>query len=68
MSPRAKRQGTLLVIAFMAIFFGLLVYSNLKLRQQNEGSLSFLAAILNAYPVFMPFNVFDLVILDYLVL
>ncbi len=67
MIPRAKRQGTLLIIPFMAIFFGLLVYSNLRLRKQNGGNLSFLAAFLNAYAVFMTFNLFDLVVLDYLV-
>ncbi|CAA9216818.1 MAG: hypothetical protein AVDCRST_MAG93-269 [uncultured Chloroflexia bacterium] len=67
MSPRAKRQGTLLIIPFMAIFFGVLVYSNLRLRKQNGGNLSFLAAFLNAYAVFMTFNLFDLVVLDYLV-
>ncbi|HSH80746.1 MAG TPA: hypothetical protein VLA19_19635, partial [Herpetosiphonaceae bacterium] len=67
MSPRARRQGTLLIIPFMAIFFGLLVYSNLKLRKQNGGNLSFLAAFLNAYVVFMTFNLFDLVVLNYLI-
>ncbi len=59
MSPRARRQGSLLGVPFMAIFFGLLVYSNLKLRKQNGGNLSFLAAFLNAYVVFMTFNLFD---------
>ena len=67
MSPQAKLQGMLVCIPFMAIFFGLLVYSNLKLRKQNGGNLSFLAALLNAYGVFMTFNLFDLLVLGYLV-
>ena len=66
-SEREARQAKLLGLPFAIIFFGVLVYSSRKLRRENGGRLSFLAALVHAYSVFMLFNLFDLVVIDYLV-
>ncbi len=39
-----------------------------QIEKQHQGNLSFLAAFLNAYAIFTFFNLFDLLVLDYLVM
>jgi len=45
---------------------GGVIFSNLKLKQENGGKLSFTAAFLNTYLLFLSFWLFDLTILDWL--
>src|SRR3712207_7930990 len=52
---------------FVAVL-GILISSNLKLKRQNHGELSFISAFLNTYSVFMVFNLFDLLVIDYLIM
>ncbi len=68
MSPRAKRQRLLVALPFLAILVGGPVDSNLALMREHGGHLPFLAAFLNAYAIATVFNVFDLLVLDYLIL
>jgi hypothetical protein len=66
MSQKAKRQRPFVAIPLVLLLLGMLVYSNLKLKRQNKGKLAFLAAFLNAYGVSAFFNLFDLLVVDYL--
>lgn len=68
MSDRDKRARLVVSVLFLASFVVGIVRSNLRLRVRNGGRLSFLAAFINAYAVFVFCNAFDLVALDYLVL
>jgi hypothetical protein len=68
MSEKAKRQRRFVAFPLLLLVFGMPIYSNLKLKKQNQGNLSFLAAFLNAYAVSAFFNLFDLLVLDYLVM
>ncbi len=67
MSQRAKRQRRFVAFPLLLLVFGMPIYSNLKLKRQNRGNLSFFPAFLNAYAVSAFFNLFDLLVLDYLV-
>jgi len=66
MSQRAKKQRPFVAVPLLLLVLGMPIYSNLKLKQQNKGKLSFLPAFLNAYAVSVFFNLFDLLVLDYL--
>lgn len=66
MSRRAKRQRRIVGLALFLLLFGVPTYSNLQLKRQNQGTLTFLAAWLNAYTIFVMFNLFDLLVIDYL--
>jgi hypothetical protein len=66
-SEKARRQRAVVSLPVFASFLGILVRSNLKLKKENGGRLSFAAAFLNAYALFAMFNLFDLVVIDYLV-
>ncbi len=66
MNQRAKRQRPFVAIPLVLLVLGMPIYSNLKLKRQNKGRLSFLAAFFNAYAVSTFFNLFDLLVLDYL--
>ncbi len=66
MSPAAKRQRAVLAVPLFLIALGVLVYSNLKLKRRDRGELSFLSAFVNAYAVGQKWNMFDLLVLDYL--
>ncbi len=67
MSQHAKRQRRFVSLPLLLLVFGMPTYSTFKLKRQNHGTLSFLAAFLNAYAVTICFNLFDLLVLDYLV-
>lgn len=66
MSQSAKRQRPFVAVPLVLLVLGMPIYSNLKLKRQNKGRLSFLPAFFNAYAVSAFFNLFDLLVLDYL--
>lgn len=68
MSEAAKKQRVVVTIPFIALLLGFPAYSNLKLKRQNQGHLSLKNAFINAYAVFAFSNLFDLLVLDYLVM
>jgi hypothetical protein len=57
-----------LAIPFTLILVGTLVWSGFKARRRNGGQLSFLAAFTNTFLVLLVFNLFDLLVLDVLLL
>lgn len=68
MSDIAKKQRTIVTIPFITLLLGFPAYSNLRLKRRNHGHLSLRHAFVNAYSVFAFSNLFDLLILDYLVM
>lgn len=66
MSPHTKKQATLVAIPFFIIMIGGIVWSNLKLKQRNEGKLSLTAAFANAFALIFSGWFLDLTILDWL--
>ena len=54
-------------VLFFGVAVGVVLYSNAKLRQQNGGKLSFLAAFANSALLLFFFAVWDLLILDWLI-
>jgi hypothetical protein len=68
MSERARRERLVVAVPLFAILFGTPVISNLKLKRERGGKLSFPAAAANAYAEWLVFNLFDLLVLDYLIL
>jgi hypothetical protein len=67
-SPRARKLTWLLGVPFLAIFFGGMIFSTLRLRRANRGRLSFRDAFAHAYALYMFINLFDLFVMDWLVL
>lgn len=65
-SPKAKKQATLVAIPFFFIMIGGIIWSNLKLKQKNEGQLSISAAFTNAFALIFTGWFFDLTLLDLL--
>ena len=59
-------QQILVAVLFFGVVIGVVLYSNAKLRQQNGGKLSFLAALANSALILFFFAVWDLLILDWL--
>lgn len=68
MSPADKRQRLAVAIPLLVLMLGLPLYSSLRLRWRNGGSLAFASAFVNAYGVFALANLFDLVAIDYLLI
>jgi hypothetical protein len=68
MSDAAKKQRAVVTIPFITLLLGFPAYSNLKMRRQNHGQLSLKNAFINAYAVFAFSNLFDLLVLDYLIM
>ena len=66
-SDQAKRQTKLVGPIFILLFLGGIVISNLQLRRRNGGKLTRRAGFCNAYAVYTLINLFDLVILDWLI-
>ena len=54
-------------VLFSCIVVGVPLYSNAKLRRQNDGQLSFLAAFVNSALIFFYFALWDLLVLDWLI-
>lgn len=67
-SPRSQRQKRVLAPLLLVVVFGGLVVSLWRLRRAHGGRLSFRTALLHAWGLFHAFNLFDAVILDYLLL
>jgi hypothetical protein len=63
---KTKKQRTIFFIPSLTFLFGIPLLSNILLRKQNKGELSFANAFLNAYSIGGFVNLFDLLILDYL--
>lgn len=61
--------GQQLVAGVLFLFFvvGVPIYSNTKLRRQNNGQLSFLTAFVHSALICFYFTVWDLVVLDWLI-
>ena len=68
MSATAKKQRLIVAVPFLVSMLGLPSYSNLKLKHENHGRLSFKNGFINAYAVYVLFGLFDLLVIDYLVL
>ena len=60
-------QTTIFAVLCFGVVIGVVLYSNARLRQQNGGQLSFLAAFVNSALIFFYFAVWDLLILDWLI-
>ena len=60
-------QKIIVGVLFFGVAVGVVLYSNAKLRQQNGGKLSFLAAFANSALLLFFFAVWDLLILDWLI-
>jgi len=60
-------QTIIFAVLLFGIVIGVVLYSNARLRRQNGGQLSFLAAFVNSALIFFYFAVWDLVILDWLI-
>ena len=58
----------MVAVPFLAILLGGPVVSTLRLKRRNGGTLSFAAAATNVYALWAFFNLFDLLVLDYLFL
>jgi hypothetical protein len=66
MSPRTKKQAAIVAVPFFFIMIGGIIWSNLKLKQKNEGQLSITAAFANAFALIFSGWFLDLTILDWL--
>lgn len=67
-SDKTKKQRMLFFVPSLLLLLGIPLRSNLLLKKQNKGELNFLSAFLNAYAVNLVVNLFDLLIMDYLLL
>ena len=63
---KTKKQRALFFISSLSCLFGIHLLSSILLRKQNNGKLSFANAFLNAYSIGVLVNLFDLLVLDYL--
>ncbi|NWF69079.1 MAG: hypothetical protein HXY40_08335 [Chloroflexi bacterium] len=68
LSADEKRSQRLLTLVFLALVIGTLVFSVARLRAENGGTLPFLTAWAHIALVFNFFNLWDAVVIDYLVL
>lgn len=60
-------QTIVVGVLFFGAIIGVVLYSNARLRQQNRGELSFLAAFANSALILFFFAAWDLLILDWLI-
>lgn len=60
-------QTIVVGLLFFGVIVGVTLYSNVRLRQQNDGKLSFLTAFVNSVLILFFFAVWDLLILDWLI-
>lgn len=68
MTSEDKRQQKILGIFFWGFALAIFFYSSSQLAARSGGQLSFGAAFLNSYLVFQISNLFDFLVLDYLIL
>jgi hypothetical protein len=67
-TPQEKREQIALMVLFLGSIIGVLYYSNAQLKSANGGVISFGTAWLNTFILFNIGNLFDAVVLDWLVL
>lgn len=67
-SAEAERLTKLWAIPFFVVLFGGVFVANRRLRRANGGTLSPTAAFANAYLLFLSFWLFDLTIIDWLIM
>jgi hypothetical protein len=60
-------QTIIVGMLFFGVTIGVVLYSNARLRRQNDGQLSFWVAFANSALILFYFAVWDLVILDWLI-
>lgn len=68
MSEADKGQRLVVAIPFLGLMFGFPVYSNLRLRRRNGGTLQFASAFANTYAIAILFGLVDLLLIDYLLI
>ncbi len=68
LTAQEKRQRIVVGAAFLAVTMGVMYGSTMRLHRDNGGNPSFWAIFLNTYGVLQVFNVFDAVVLDYILL
>jgi hypothetical protein len=68
LSHTEKRWRGVVAVLFLATMVGGLYYSAAQLKAANGGTISFLSAYLHTVIVFNIFNLFDAVVIDYLIL
>jgi hypothetical protein len=67
-TPGEKRAQRILMVLFLGSLIGILYYSAAQLKAANGGSISFLTAWLHTFLLFNIGNLFDAVVIDYLIL
>ena len=68
MNPQEKVQQRFIAAPFLLLMLGVPFVSVLMVKAANGGSISFLHAYLTAWGVLQFFNLFDAIVLDYLIL
>lgn len=66
-TTKEKQQTNWIAIPFFLILFGIPFISTFTLKQLNNGNISFLLLFVNAFGVFWIGNLFDLLIVDWLI-
>ena len=67
MSEKTKRQRRLLMVPFFASLLVIMLAGLAQLRTLQGGDLTFWASLLFLYTMLMVFNLFDLLIIDWLI-
>jgi hypothetical protein len=71
LSPREKRDQSVLTVLFMGVLLGGLILETVQLRMDNPGAagtLTFGTAYLHVFILLAIFNLFDAIVLDWIVL
>lgn len=68
MTALEKRQRLVVALLFVAVGFVVLFNSLNRFHAENNGTPTLLAVFLHTYSVLLVFNLFDMMILDYLLL
>lgn len=63
-----NRQLVVVGLLFWGFALGVIIYSTRSVIASNDGNALFLPVFLNTYFVFEVFNLFDLLVLDYLII
>lgn len=66
-TEKEKQQTNLIGIPFLLLLFGVPFLSTLTLKQANGGDITFLPLFINAFGVFWIGNLFDLLVVDWLI-
>jgi len=66
-TQKEKQQSTLIGFPFLFLLVAVPFFSTLALKQANNGNISFVLLLINAFGVFWTFNLVDLLLLDWLI-